>query len=159
MLAETTTDVYFRQERAQACFEEAMPLLQAHWQEISHYLDIPLKPNLAKYRTLEDDGVLRCYVVRRGTELVGYAVYVVGYNPHYVTSFQAIQDVLFLRKDCRGRTGLSFIAWCDDRLREEGVQAVYHHVKAAHNFGPALEHLGYELVDHIYARRLDGPIA
>jgi hypothetical protein len=41
------------------------------------------------------------------------------------------------------------------RLALEGIQVVYHHVKAAHNFGKMLERMDYKLVDLIYAKRLD----
>jgi hypothetical protein len=51
--------------------------------------------------------------------------------------------------------GGRFIKWCDEQLRAEGVAVVYHHIKAAHNFGPMLERFGYELVDLIYSRRLN----
>jgi N-acetylglutamate synthase-like GNAT family acetyltransferase len=51
--------------------------------------------------------------------------------------------------------GPDLIRYCDEQLRADGCQAVYHHVKAAHNFGPLLKRMGYELVDLIYAKRLD----
>ena len=53
--------------------------------------------------------------------------------------------------------GERFIRYCDEQLRAQGVQAVYHHVKAKQSFGPTLTRQGYELVDLIYAKRLDRP--
>ena len=68
----------------------------------------------------------------------------------------ASQDVLFLAPEHRkGRLGMKLIDYADSMLRREGVQVVAQHVKAAHNFGPLLERLGYELQDLIYTRRLD----
>ena len=92
----------------------------------------------------------------RGNGLVGYAVFFVRGNPHYKSSRQAVQDVLFLHKSARGN-GARFVAWCDHRLVEEGTEVVYHHVKAAHDFGVMLERQGYELVDKVYAKRLTAP--
>ena len=60
----------------------------------------------------------------------------------------------FIDKEKRGFGG-KFILWCDDELRKEGVQVVYHHIKAAHNWGKMIERLGYQLQDLIYCRRLD----
>lgn len=101
-------------------------------------------------------GNLRVYSARSGEKnlLVGYAVFFVRHNMHYADSLQATQDILFVQKEFRGRGG-EFIAWCDYQLKKEGVQAVYQHVKAKHNFGKLLERMGYELVDLIYTKRLD----
>lgn len=134
--------------------EEALPLLDLHYKEIAHYLDIPLKPNFEGYFNAEDSGALRVFTARKEGKLIGYAIFFLKHNLHYSSSLQAAQDILFLHPGHRG-TGGRFIKWCDTQLQAEGVQAVYHHVKAAHNFGPLLERMGYSLVDHIYARRLD----
>jgi GNAT superfamily N-acetyltransferase len=147
--------ISFKKERAQDCFEEARPLLEEHWLEIAHYKDIILDPDYEAYKASEDAGFVRCYTSRdESGKLVGYALYFVRTNPHYRTSIQASQDILFVSKNHRGMGG-RFIKWCDEQLRSEGVQVVYHHIKQAHNFGPMLERFGYELVDLIYARRLN----
>lgn len=154
-----------REALTTALHDEMRPLLDAHWQEISHYLDIPLDPDPSVYEAVQANGALRVYTVRdeRGVDvnqnhsrLIGYAIFFVRHNAHYKSSLQASQDILFLHPDFRGGfVGYRFIEWCDDQLREEGVQVVYHHVKQKHNFGPMLEHMNYELIDLIYGRRLD----
>lgn len=144
---------------------EMFPLLLEHWREIAVYQDIPLEPDIAAYRANAEAGILRVFTARADLGepadviplLVGYALFFVRPNPHYASSIQAAQDILFLHPSVRGGTGYRFIAWCDDQLRAEGVQAVYHHVKAAHDFGILLERQGYEMVDKIYAKRLDQP--
>lgn len=137
-------------------YGEMWPIFEAHYKEISHYQDIPLSPDTLHYDTLQKVGILRVYTVRDSGKLVGYCVFSVGKNPHYDTSVQAKQDILFLSKELRGgMNGFKFIQWCDEQLHKEGVQVVYHHVKKSHNFGPVLERMGYELVDLIYGRRLD----
>lgn len=148
--------VRFHRETAHGLWDEIMPLLERHWREIARYQDIPLDPDEDRYLGLEEAGILRCYTCRVGEELVGYGIYVVQANAHYKGSLQAHQDVLFLAPEYRkSRIGVGLIRFADDELRAEGVQCVYQHVKEAHNFGPLLERLGYELVDHIYGRRLD----
>lgn len=136
-------------------FEEVLPLLEEHYLEIAHYQDIPLDPDFDSYLAASQMGNLRCFSARNEAgALVGYAVYFVRKNLHYKSSLQAVQDILFIQKHLRG-TGGRFILWCDEQLRAEGVQAVYHHIKAEHNFGRLLERFDYQLVDLIYARRLD----
>ena len=141
--------------------EEIGPLIAAHWREIAHYQDIPLEPDWPAYFAAQASGALRVFTLRDaeappGASLAGYGVYFVRNNIHYRSSLQAVQDILFLKPTYRGRlVGLRFIKWCDAQLASEGVQAVYQHVKAEHDFGPLLARVGYELVDLIYARRLD----
>ena len=132
------------------------PLLEAHWKEIAHYQDIPLGVDWEGYRKAFHADQLRVFTVREYSKLVGYAIFLVRRNPHYSSSLQATQDVLYLDPQVRhAGIGGRFIDWCDQQLRDEGVQAVYHHVKSSHNFGPLLERYGYQLVDLVYARRLD----
>lgn len=136
-------------------FEEVLPLVRKHYKEIAHYADIPLDPSLDQYARFEEMGLLRIFTARDSHGfLIGYSVFFVRPNLHYKSSLQAVQDVLYIDPDRRG-FGMKFIEWCDQQLREEKVQAVYHHVKVKHDFGKLLERLGYQLIDLIYARRLD----
>ena len=147
----------FARETSEEVIQEIAPLFEAHYREIAHYQDIPLSVDYAAYLRLEARGCLRIYTIRVGILLVGYAIFAVARSMHYSTSLQARQDILYLDPEYRhGRLGMRFIAWCDEQLRAEGVQVVFQHIKAAHNFGPMLERLGYELIDHMYGRRLDG---
>jgi hypothetical protein len=162
---------FAREPLTDALWDEAMPLLEAHWREISAFQDIPLEPDRETYAASEQAGVLRCFTARDNaaaqwmistagvyplpSPLVGYALYFVRPNPHYKSSVQAAQDVIYLDPSVRGGTGYKFIVWCDAQLAAEGVQITYHHIKAKHDFGRLLERQGYELVDLIYAKRLD----
>lgn len=147
--------VDFAAERLSAVWDEAQPLVAAHYREIAHHADIALNPDRDCYFAAEEAGHLRCFTARKETKLIGYAVYFVRHSLHYQQSLQAVQDVLFLDPRERGSAGARFIAWCDRKLRDDGVQLVWQHMKAAHSFGPMLERMGYELIDLVYARRLD----
>jgi len=136
-------------------FRELMPLLEKHYEEIAHHKDVPLDPDWQQYEKLEQINALRVFTARDADgRLVGYAVYFVRHNIHYRSSLQALQDILFIDPAVRG-FGAKFILWCDKQLAAEGVHITYHHVKAAHNFGPMLERLGYNLVDLIFTKRLE----
>lgn len=152
-----TTLTFQREELTPEFWAEAFPLLAAHWAEVAHYKDIPLDPHIENYSQLQATNRVRIFTLRRGDqrELVGYAAFFLSHNLHYRSTLQAQQDVIYVDPSERGTTGYRFIKDCDEALRTEGIRVVYHHVKAAHNFGPMLERIGYELVDHIYARRLD----
>lgn len=138
-------------------FKEVTPLLQRHWSEIAHFPDIPLEPDFETYFGAEYAGQYKVFTARVNGELVGYAAFFVRSNPHYKSSKQAVQDVLYIAPEFRKQgLGLKLIDYCDQELKALGVQATYHHTKAKHDFGPLLAKLNYELVDLIYVRRLDG---
>ena len=135
-------------------WDELYPLFELHYKEIALYQDIPLSPEKNLYFKAEEMGMLRVYTARENSEVIGYAWFWIKPNPHYSTSLQAQQDIIFIHPERRG-FGAKFIAWCDEQLTAEKVQVVSHHVKHAHNFGPLLERMGYKLMDLIYTRRLD----
>lgn len=156
---------------------EAWSLIRAHKLEVAHYADIELEPDVDAYLEKQRLGGLRLFTARSTTnvrfgrigiheyippekmvsagDLIGYAIFVVAPNAHYKSSLQATQDVLYIEKAYRKGTGRQFISYCEDRLREEGVQAVYQHLKAKHDHPETMAALGYELVDYVYAKRLD----
>ncbi len=145
---------------------ELLPLMKAHYEEIAHFKDIPLDPDFEQYIALEQAGLFRAFIIRadgiakiEGFEpgaIVGYAGFFVRKNIHYKGSLQASQDVIFVHEKFRhAGVGGEFINFCDEELQEEGVEAIYHHVKVAHNFGPLLKKLDYEEVDVIYGKRLN----
>jgi len=150
--------VQFQRELASApLFDELFPLLLCHFREVAHYQDIELSPDWALYERMEELDGLRIYTARdKDGSLTGYAAFFVRTNPHYKSSKQANQDVIFIHPEKRG-FGAEFIPWCDEMLRAEGVQVVYQHVKTKPelDFSPLLERLGYTFIDKIYGRRLD----
>jgi GNAT superfamily N-acetyltransferase len=133
---------------------ELKPLLAAHWREIAHFQDIPLNVDWETYHRASHDGVLRVITARTEERLAGYAVFFIRSNPHYQDSLQAVQDVMYMMPEHRGRGG-ALINFAEDSLRAEGVQAVYQHVKEAFNFGPLLERLGYVPIERVWVKRLD----
>lgn len=146
-------EITFARESMSQVMGEIRPLLEAHWQEIAQFPDIPLDPDYEQYARAEAAGQLRIYSAR-AESLVGYAIYIVGPAWHYRQSLQARQDILFLLPEYRrGRTGLKLIQYTEEQLQAEGVQVVYQQFKAWLDFSPLLKrHL---LTGSVYARRLN----
>lgn len=147
----------FQRERlSEALFVEVKPLIYAHWQEICPHPDIALDPDYPMYMAADAAGMFRVYTARVDDRLIGYCGFFLRNNLQSRQSLQATQDTLFLTPEFRrGYNGYRFIEWCDDQLREEGVQLVYQHVNIANDFGVILERIGYHLIDKVYGRRLD----
>lgn len=144
----------FQREKVMDTWDEMFPLLTEHWKEVALFNDIPLDPDKEAYERMEANGAVRLYTLRDEGQLVGYSVFFIIHHPHYKSSMQAQQDIIYITPEARG-IGKQFIKDCDEELRKEGVQVVSQHVKASHNFGPLLERIGYVISDHIYVRRLD----
>jgi hypothetical protein len=136
-------------------YEEMKPLLLKHYEEVAHFKDIPLDPDVNFYVNLEDHGFLVTFVARDEDVLIGYCVFIVKHNPHYKGSLQGVEDVIYIDPQRRG-FGRKFIIWCDEELKKLGVDVSYHHVKMKPelDFSPLLKKLGYEYIDGIYGRRL-----
>lgn len=145
---------YGREIASTQLFDELMPLFEQHYLEISHFQDVPLDPNFEAYLAMEASGALRIYVAREEDgEILGYSAYIILRSPHYRTMVQAMQDVLFIRKEHRG-FGRDFLSWCEEQLKADGVSALATHVHVKHDFGKMLERLGYEKFEHNYIKRL-----
>lgn len=157
-----------QRERSTDLWTEIMPLLIEHKDEVSHYQDIELDPDTQAYDQCEMMDMLRCYTARLNGELIGYSINFLKHNLHYQQSLQGLQDVLFVTKPHRhGRVGVKLIRYKEEQLQAEGTQVTYEHTKANEQIrlalkcvnrtdvGAIMERLGYELVDLIYAKRLD----
>lgn len=142
-----------QQERIADIRHEVEPILVAHYDEIAHYKDIPLDPDWDWYCA---SPILRCFTVRIDGALVGYDVYGIGRNKHYRSSVQAVQDIIFVLPQHRGLAGVRLLRFGRAALKAEGVQVAYRHQKRGHAMlGAVLERMGSELVDYIWAERLD----
>ncbi len=152
----------FSLEKLSDCKNEIEEILvKEHWPEVGHYSDIPIDPEWSKYRLLEENNMLRCFVIRtplneefKESMLIGYAIFMVDKHLHYRNTIVASQDMLFVKKSYRG-IGHKFLEWCDEVLKEEGVTTVTHHAKPWFNYGKLFEKMGYEKAETIWARRLD----
>lgn len=149
--------VSYQRERAHELWAEIPTLLHAHYTELATYHDIPLDPDVEAYCRLDDQDLLRCYTARRGSELIGYAVFLVGPNLHYRGSKQARADVVYVIPEHRHtRVGFRLLTFADMQLREEHTQVTCHHVKHTHpDLGHLLTAIGYQPIETLYARRLD----
>jgi hypothetical protein len=137
--------------------DEALPLLQAHWEEVAFYKDVPLDPHLENYKLLNDVGCLKIITARINKELVGYTVFLISQMAHYKTQKIAQQDVFFVRQDKRKTmmgVGITLLNESERVLSELDVDVVQHHVKVYKDFGPMLEKFGYTFVEKIYQKRL-----
>jgi len=133
---------------------EVGELAKLHYKEVAPYDDIPLNIDWNRFAMMEKNGILVFYAMREDSKLIGYAMFTVFYPIEYSESFQASLSNIFIHPEKRGR-GTRFMTWCDNQLRNLGVQVVYHHVKAKNDYGVLLKRLGYDIMNIEYSKRLD----
>ena len=88
----TATDVTFVCERLMPVLDQLMPLAMAHDIEIDGHPESPLDIDREAFAHWEDKGALRCYLMRNGAHIVGYAVFLVVRNPFKRTSRVGSRD-------------------------------------------------------------------
>jgi hypothetical protein len=131
-------------------------LAAANYAEVGHFPGIAFDIDANKYNDADNRGVLRIFTIR-DEQLIGYATFIVARGLHTKRCLRANHDAIYI--DPRRRDVLlftNFIEFCDAYLKKEGVELVSQSVHVSRNFGPLLKCLGYELVAHTWARRLNG---
>lgn len=142
---------------SQALFDEILPLLHLHHNEVAAFKDIPLDPDWDAYLSMQSMGILRVFTARDGLgALVGYASFVVMPNPHYRTSLQATCDAIFVHPTQRGRfVGAGLLSAVHERLKQEGVVVIHLHASVDYDLESLLARAGYKLIEKNYAARLE----
>lgn len=144
----------FCKETIRNLAHEHEPLYLKHIDEVGFFKDNPPDMMWTNYFNLEDMGMLRTFSVRdAGSKLIGYAIYFTHQSLHHSALKISSCDMIYIAPEYRGGTGEEFIAWIDESLRTEGVNAVIHHVKICCDFGSMLKRLKYEHAENVYIRR------
>lgn len=146
----------YQRETFDQAYSEALPLLRAHFAEISDSSDVGLEPNIDAYQASEKEGFLRVYTVRKEGILVGYVAMFVYKGIHNSSDIQATQDVFYVDPVYRGgQLGIHLIKFVENELRKESVNIIYQTAKLKHpTLGLLLEHSGYTAIETVYQRRL-----
>jgi hypothetical protein len=121
-------------------------LLDQHYDELTlHKENVKLNVDWERYRSLERARKLLPIFAKLDGELIGYSVFILGTNMHYMDLKTANNDVLFLAKPYRKGTtvGIRLILESEKRLRQLGVNKVIWHIKKSRDFGPILARMGY----------------
>ena len=144
----------YAQERIADVWDEAWLLMQAHAREAAIH-EIPFQPGRSVYERMEKAGATRLFTARSAGVLIGYAVFVLSFHPHYVGEKVATQDVVYVEQSHRGFGAAKFLAWAEGQLKAEGAGAVIWSVRVGSvDFGRTLKRMGYEPSHTAYFKRL-----
>lgn len=139
--------------------DECHGLLMAHREELTTHKHImALKPDVARYKQLEDAGALVTLVLYDDDVIVGYSVTILTHALHYEDLAMAVNDLIFVRRDLRkGRWGFKLIAETEriakERLGGRPVLITFHG-KPDTPFAGIMPRLGYAVQDIIFSKEL-----
>jgi GNAT superfamily N-acetyltransferase len=146
----------YQSEDPSTFIEELRKIIPEHYDELCVTKDFPLMPDYEAYGRLYMANMLRCITVRKGQELIGYALFIVQPHLHYKSCTTAFEDIYFLRKDYRtGRTGIRLFQFAEDVLKKEGVHRLVMHTKIHLDNSRLFEHLGYKFTDKLFTKILN----
>lgn len=144
--------IRFQEEKFSDIFDEAVPLLQRHFEEIARHKDrVPLAPNVPGYVVAEERGALCICTARDDEKLIGYVVYLVGPADHYSTTVFAESDIYWIAPEHRNLTiGSQLFGFTEERLKLRGVVVMHTRFKLEHPAaGALLEHLGHRKIETV----------
>lgn len=148
--------ITYQTESFAGCIDEAMPLLEMHWQEIALNRDtVPLAPDMDVYRQLDKDGSMHITTARADGALVGYAAFLIMTHLHYTSLTVADGDIYWLAPEYRkGLVGPKMLMAAEKALGERGVNVITNKVKIAHDVGVLFERMGFDAIERVYAKRI-----
>lgn len=148
------TNAIFNIEGILSIAPELIPLLQAHYDELTLNKDsVQLDPDWVRYAAMEEAGKFFVFTARVDGVLVGYSAFFVDQHLHYSDLRVGHNDVLYVTPPMRrAGVGLDLILYSEDQLELLEVQKIVWHVKFdkfvngvrhQHDFRPLLHRLGY----------------
>lgn len=125
-----------------------------HWEEVATNRDkMPLAPDFATLKALDDAGILHIVIGRQAGELVTYHASFVRPHYHYVTSLCAFTDLYWMRKDVRGpRVALRMFQAVEATLKARGVVKIFTGTKISNDAGPLFESMGMVETERLYTK-------
>lgn len=139
-------------------WDELLPLAVAHNAEVGAFPELPFDPDKGFFERADKAGMLRVLTVRDNADrrLLAYAAYLCMPSMFHQTVVTAHHVALYVKPEARHQgVGSALIKVADDYLKRIGVRLVFNHTKdGERDHGVILRRLGYQLVDHVYVRRL-----
>lgn len=170
--------ITYQVEKWDECYEEAIPMLEAHYIEIATDKSIkPLDPDIEKYESMEEAGMLRIFTVREEMKviqpitgeqiinddlpakpkgrLIGYFVSIVMKGLHYQQTTLAVNDIMYVDPAYRGGTvGYRMMKLAAQDLKNLGADILTIHMKTDYPFRSLLEKLDYHLTEENWEKVL-----
>lgn len=139
-----------------AHWDELCALFQDHWDEVALNKQVMvLKPDMIRYKSMYEQGMLLVLGAWNDDNLVGYSVNFVMQHLHYADLRICSNDLLFVSKDLRkGRVGLRLIRATEAAAKEAGAKLMLWHGKPNTTLVEIMPALGYGVQDVIFSKEV-----
>lgn len=136
--------------------QEAWGLLELHREELATYKHLmTLKPDIEKYKALENAGNLIGLALYDDDKIVGYSIFIITSALHYSDLIMAQNDILYVHPDYRKtKWGLALIRASEKAIRERGIRMIMWHGKENTSFSELMPKLGYIVQDILFSKEL-----
>jgi len=134
---------------------EVFQHLRAHYEELATFKDkiTRIEPDWEMFLRLEMTDKLHTVTARDDGKLVGYYVGAIIDHPHYRSVKMASADLYYLVPDYRvGRTGILFVQFIEESLKQRGVQLTVMGTKLSKDLGALYKALGYSETDVVWRK-------
>lgn len=150
--------VEFSRERISKAWDELMPLVSEHFDEVSLLPRDMFNPDRPRYVQLDNLDVMHLHTMRLEGKVLGYATFLLTAHLHCPGTLWAMQDALYVRPGwLRGEKAVQFLVWQDMQLRREKVDIVFRHVGKC-DYSRTLESIGYKPAERGYMRVLNADL-
>ena len=135
--------------------DDIEPLIMDHWNDSGIFDDVVPDIDWDTYLIIEERGMFKTFSARHNGNLVGYQGYTIMPHHHYKKMMVASQTVIFILKEYRkGFVGSKFIDFAEILLSKSGVDMILQHTKDRKDLSVLFKRKGYEIMDHVYIKRL-----
>lgn len=136
--------------------DECWALLCMHREELTtHKHLMALKPDVSRYKLLEDGGMLFTLALYDEQRIVGYSVNMVVRNIHYSDLITSQNDILFVHPDYRrGMWGAKLIKETERVAKQRGASFIIFHGKPDTIFSSIMPRLGYGVQDIMFSKEV-----
>ena len=132
---------------------ELQGLATREYDEVGQKDLLRLNIDWKRYCELDAAGKLATFIAKRDGVIVGYAAFIVQSHIHYCDGLVAANSAVYVVPEARvGRVAVKLLRYAEIGLKAQGVKKIYYHVKRERDFGPLLEHLGYQDAERLFAK-------
>jgi len=150
--------ITYQVERFADTYEEALPLLCAHWEEVGVNKEaVPFDPDVKGYLELEQLGMFHVVTARERGRLVGYHASLVKTHLHYNSTLVAFTDIYYLDpvQRAKPRAALRLFQATEKTLRQRGVRLIISTTKIHLDKSKLFSYLGYQETDRVFMKVLE----
>lgn len=144
----------YQREAIYQLLPDILPLLGMHHAEVQQTYGTTLAPDWDQYMRMEQAQLLQIFTARKGDNLVGYDIFIVGPHRHAIGSRVAVNDMIYVLPEHRGFTAVALMKQSDKALKDSGVGLIVRNAQCNTKQNLLLEKMGYQSSEIMMIRKV-----